>query len=429
MDVQRVVENRLDTWKSIADYLGRSSRTVQRWHNGYGLPVRHVGDGSSSVFAYPDELDRWLRERKPDARNTRDLVGPLVEDRRSPDVPLLIGTSHQASALRARSRGIWRSADLFSLADKMWECLSESNLNAIARLYRELVDLEPSNARAFACLALTLIAEGVLCRLHTDEAFIPAQAALSRAQQLDGNLFETRCANAWIKMLIERDWLMAEVLFNELVEEKPTSTKCLVGLALLRIAVGNLSSAASLLRGASHNSPLNTGVTAFFCWAEYLAGNFENALRHVAEEREIGHYSTILDATEALATVILLGPAAGLEHLEALAASAPRHFAMLGVLGYAYAMNGDKSRARQVLGRMTESGLRSQHRHSYSIALTYLGLGENETATEWIEASHREGSLWSLGFIWDPILAPLRADPTCNSRLEQLSYPHPEANR
>jgi len=52
---------RLDSWKSIAGYLHRSPRTVQRWHAELGLPVRHIGGVSTSVFAFSDKLDRWLR--------------------------------------------------------------------------------------------------------------------------------------------------------------------------------------------------------------------------------------------------------------------------------------------------------------------------------------------------------------------------------
>ena len=59
----QLVPTRLDTWKSIAQYLGRSCRTIQRWHERYGLPIRHLGGDSSSVFAYTDELDGWLKER------------------------------------------------------------------------------------------------------------------------------------------------------------------------------------------------------------------------------------------------------------------------------------------------------------------------------------------------------------------------------
>jgi len=51
---------RLDGWKEIAVYVGRSVRTVQRWERERGLPVHRFGTGKGgTVFAYPEELDAW----------------------------------------------------------------------------------------------------------------------------------------------------------------------------------------------------------------------------------------------------------------------------------------------------------------------------------------------------------------------------------
>lgn len=51
----------LQSWKEISSYLGRAERTCRRWEKEFGLPV-HRMDGSprASVFAYKEELDRWL---------------------------------------------------------------------------------------------------------------------------------------------------------------------------------------------------------------------------------------------------------------------------------------------------------------------------------------------------------------------------------
>jgi tetratricopeptide (TPR) repeat protein len=51
----------LQSWKEIASYLGRAERTCRRWEKEFGLPVHRMdGSPSASVFAYKEELDRWL---------------------------------------------------------------------------------------------------------------------------------------------------------------------------------------------------------------------------------------------------------------------------------------------------------------------------------------------------------------------------------
>jgi hypothetical protein len=61
----RVLRDRLDSWKEIADYLGRTVRTTQRWER-LGLPVhRHRHNTGSSVYAFRADIDRWWTTRRP----------------------------------------------------------------------------------------------------------------------------------------------------------------------------------------------------------------------------------------------------------------------------------------------------------------------------------------------------------------------------
>jgi TolB-like protein/Tfp pilus assembly protein PilF len=58
-------EDRLDSWKEIANYLGREVRTVQLWEKSEGLPVhrqQHARQGS--VYAFKSELAAWREARK-----------------------------------------------------------------------------------------------------------------------------------------------------------------------------------------------------------------------------------------------------------------------------------------------------------------------------------------------------------------------------
>src|SRR5580704_18897922 len=55
----------LDSWKSIATYLGREVRTVQRWELTEGLPVkRHAHRKLAAVYAVKSELDAWRQGRE-----------------------------------------------------------------------------------------------------------------------------------------------------------------------------------------------------------------------------------------------------------------------------------------------------------------------------------------------------------------------------
>jgi hypothetical protein len=55
--------NILNSWKEIANYLGRGVRTVQRWERDLGLPIhRPKGKDRSAVLAFPEELNQWLQK-------------------------------------------------------------------------------------------------------------------------------------------------------------------------------------------------------------------------------------------------------------------------------------------------------------------------------------------------------------------------------
>lgn len=398
-EARAATETRLDTWKSIADYLGRSARTVQRWHTQYGLPVHHLGADTSSVYAYRDELDRWLRNR--DLRNEDGSSGSpstLASEKHSssPDVNLELGSVAEE-----------RATQLVLSAQRSWENLSSSNLSAITRMYRQAIDLNPMNAMAFAGLSQSLIAQAVLGNLHPTGAFCAAAAALERALEIDPNLFEAQCASAIMKIFVQRDWDGARLLLTETQRMRPGASQALVGWALLEIAQGRLDEAADVLRRASIARPLNTSVAELSCWVEYLSGRIESALELIAQTRESGHGGAILDTVDALCGVALGDVKSLIPTLECAVAKSPRNYSLLGVLGFAYGNTGKTSTARTLIESMSHTGLTGVHDFAYAIALTYLGIGEREEARRWLAQSFQHGSLWSLGFASDPLIANL----------------------
>ena len=54
----------LSSWKEIANYLNIKVRTEQRWEKELNLPIHRVdGAPGTYVYAYPDELNSWLKKK------------------------------------------------------------------------------------------------------------------------------------------------------------------------------------------------------------------------------------------------------------------------------------------------------------------------------------------------------------------------------
>jgi len=65
----------LNSWKEVAQYVGRSRRTIQRWERDLGFPVhRPHGRIRSAVIAVPTEVDEWIRSTpvRPPRNGARD---------------------------------------------------------------------------------------------------------------------------------------------------------------------------------------------------------------------------------------------------------------------------------------------------------------------------------------------------------------------
>jgi hypothetical protein len=52
----------LTSWKEIAAHLGKGVRTVQRWEQELGLPVRRPAKSRHIVVALAPELDKWIEQ-------------------------------------------------------------------------------------------------------------------------------------------------------------------------------------------------------------------------------------------------------------------------------------------------------------------------------------------------------------------------------
>ena len=390
---------RLDSWKSIADYLERSPRTVQRWHAYHALPVHHFGGYKGSVFAYADEIDRWLLSI---AQETRTVE---------------FGDDDGLSMRRARS------LELTARARELWESRSEESLHTIAGLYRKAIDQNPANATALTGLANTMISAALQGVMDSAIAFPAATEALRRTAQLDPDDVEAKCSAAWLDMVHERKWRQAMAGFEEVLNVQPCPAFALAGMALLHIAEGDISTGGDWAWKAWQQNSLVCVLGALVCWSQYLAGEFESALQMAAQIRMSGGCGVTLGAIEALALLQAdLGPAQ-LKQIAAIAGDFPQSVLLQGILGCAYAASGNPAMAEEILDSLEQVNPQKKKCGAYGMALISMGVGSGRDAIRWLETAFEEGALWSLGFRSDPMLLPLRSDPRFQVLLRKIGTP------
>ena len=108
----------LSSWKEIAAYLGKALRTVQRYEDCFGLPVRRPYPESRVVFAIPVELDAWLKQQgtKQQGPNKKDHLGSGMAHRLKRDV-LLEQMRTQITRLDANNQRL--NSQMGSLRDRI----------------------------------------------------------------------------------------------------------------------------------------------------------------------------------------------------------------------------------------------------------------------------------------------------------------------
>jgi TolB-like protein/DNA-binding winged helix-turn-helix (wHTH) protein len=97
-----------------------------------------------------------------------------------------------------------------------------------------------------------------------------------------------------------------------------------------------------------------------------------------------------------------------------------RSTALLGELGYTYALAGEKSEAEKVLADLKRS---PQFVPAFAIAIVYVGLGEKQRALSWLEKARADKSEDILTLAADPQFDTLRNDPNFQSLLRQIGLP------
>ena len=303
------------------------------------------------------------------------------------------------------------SSEAYQLYQKgryFWNKRTQEGLKKGIDFFEQAIKKDPNYALAYAGLADSyLVANFNL--LAPREVFPKAKQAALKAVEIDGTLAEPRAALAFATMVYDRDWPAAEREFRHALALNPNYGQAHQWYALSLAAVGNLGKAVEEAKKAQQTDPVSLAINVNAGWVSFLARNYDQTIEQCSKVLEMDPEFGLAYFYRGLAYEQKGMLDKAIADLEIAKGSQARP-TVLGALGHAYAVGGNKAKAQQMIRDMEELS-RTGYFPGFQIALIHIGLGENDKAISLIEKSYAERYPALIHVNVEPRLDPIRSDP------------------
>jgi tetratricopeptide (TPR) repeat protein len=261
--------------------------------------------------------------------------------------------------------------------------------------YEEAIGLDPHYALAYSALADSYVTFDFYGVLPPLEIGPKAKVAAVNALLLDDTLAEAHLALACVKMIYERAWSDAEREFIKAVELDPNYAHARNWYSYFLMAMGRIEESLTQSELALKLDPLDDSINHYLGWHYLYARQFDRAITQLQKVLTTNPDFYLARVTLGMAYV-QKGEFDKAITVLSRALEADRLPVVLGVLGHAYGIAGQRERAVQIREELEELSNRT-YVPPYSIGLIHTSLGEKDEAFVWFEkafAAHNEGLNW-----------------------------------
>src|SRR5438094_5135976 len=293
---------------------------------------------------------------------------------------------------------------------------SEAGWTSSIRYYEQALKLDPNYALAYCGLADTYAYMGGVV-MPSKEAVAKEKEFAQKALELDPELPEAHLSLA-CALGGAFDWRNAQVEFDRAIELNPNLAWAYEIYAWFLGGLGRLDEAIAKDKKAIELDPLNSFFQSALAYFLYHARLYEDAIVQIKKTLELDPASTL--GRHLLGCCLLwkgdtAGAIAEFQRSKIMVTGAWYQ----GLLGYAYAISGDRPKAEQMLRELEEMAKR-QYVNSSAFAAIYLGLGEKEKALDWLDVAYenQESACWLLKV--DPIYDSMRSEPRFQAILKKV---------
>ncbi len=300
-----------------------------------------------------------------------------------------------------------------------WNKRTEEDIKKGIEYFNQAIAKDPGYALAHTgladCYAL-LIEYGSAPR---NELYPKARSAAMRALEIDDSLAEAHTSLAAIHEY-DWNWGEAEKQYRLAIELNPNYATAHHWYGIFLAGTGKFEEGAAEIKRGLELDPLSLIINTSLGRAYYYARNHDLAIEQLRRTLEMEP-----KFAEARFQLGLVYEAKRMyAEAEAEMQKSAELFAdplMQAWVGRIYAVQGKRAEAERVLAELLEMS-RRQYVPPYLIAIIYTGLGEKDSAFEWLEKTYQERSYYVIWLKADPLYDPLRSDPRFASLLERIGF-------
>src|SRR5881409_2650495 len=379
--------------------------------------VRKAGEKlrvTAQLINVSDGYHLWSKDYDGDVKDILNFQSNVAEQ-----VVQALQVQLGAEAARALSKKPTENPEahrLYLLGRYEFGKYSQAGWTSSIRYYEQALKLDPNYALAYCGLADTYAYMGGVV-MPSKEAVVKEKEFAQKALELDPELAEAHLSLG-VALGGAFDWRNAQIEFDRAIELNPNLAWAYEIYAWFLGGLGRLDEAIAKDKKAIELDPLNSFFQSALAYFLYHARRYDDAIVQIKKTLELDPTSTL--ARHLLGCCLLwkgdtAGAIAEFQRSKIVVTGAWYQ----GLLGYAYAISGDRPKAEQML-RELEQMAKRQYVNSSAFAAIYVGLGEKKKALDWLDVAYenQESACWLLKV--DPIYDSVRGEPRFQALVKKV---------
>jgi TolB-like protein/DNA-binding winged helix-turn-helix (wHTH) protein/Flp pilus assembly protein TadD len=362
---------------------------------------------SAQLIQVKDQSHVWARQYDRELNNLLALEGEISREI-AEGIQLTLGNANHIDSARyqvSRSPSSYEAYDLYLRGLYFWNKRTARDFERAIEYFQQATEKDPSYAQPYAGLANSYVLMAVYSDLPPKELISKARAAALRAVELSDGLAEAHVSLGVIAQDYDWDWPTVEKEYRRAIELNPNYPTAHQWYAESLALQGRFDEAFVEIERARQLDPLSLIIGSDYAVILYFSRQYDRAIEQ---------FRSVLDREPSFPRAHMVAYAYAEKGMFAEALADIENWHRLSgdpqsmLLAYVSGRAGQQAKAMHALRNLQRL---SQHEKSYaySIAVAYIGIGDNEKAIKWLQESYAEHTI-NTGLRVDPIFDPLRSD-------------------